>query len=566
MPMPDPFQRQNRPLVGIVLGALVILGAVGLMEWRRRPHPAKNRETVFAATGLPLAPMPPAAARPPSAVTSQPGVLDSTDFDKLVELFKGTSEVPAAREFAKEFQAEPALEKEWDDFEADQKSGDPKDTLQTFAKRISDNPEFRQLVAKYSQEPGFRDVALRLSQDPKIKEAMQHVIASARVAPPALRAGAVTARATAGRGAPGAAQGAGAFGTRNPQFARGGLGSQVDTAGASSGASGAKGGQAGGGDADLSGGPQKVNLGGGAGGVGEKAGAPPSGGPGGDAHDVSPKLEGPTNAPSEDMDKELKKWLARHGLDPNDFLGDRSSGIWDKCFLLGKLAKCDEACENQPTTISTLARAYCSKPSGDLPYWEACKQAYGNDELRCIRECQDQDPPCTVEDDAIVRYCRKEVDCDDAAAVRSAFESIPAACGRYRTEDPGGVQCADGGPPPLGPSGARPRAILGYERGPDGKLKVDRDEKKIVQAVYKLFKELGDVRKVAAALKKPPYSLTTREDFNNKRGGPLDSNSIAQLLKRDQYTGKGGFPQIISPALYRQVQEMRKEHGAKGDR
>lgn len=556
MPMPDPFDRRNRGIAGAILGGALIAAAVFLMECGRRPVETKSRETVFAAAGLPATPMP-AAVRAPVRGALQPPVLDSTDFDKLVELFKGTSDVPATQEFAREFMAQPDLKRAWDDFEADQKSPEPKETLETFARFVSEKAEFRQLVARYSQDPGFRDAALRLSQNPQVKEAMQAVLASARVAPPALRPGATIARAATGRSQPGtAAQAALASGARQAQYARGSTaGSTLDSSEAASAQSRAKGGSAGGGDTDTSGGPRKVNLGGETDAVGGKSGnAGGAGSSGPDAHNVPTKLDYDKTDSSEAMDKVLKDWLARHGLKPEDFLDDPTSGIWDRCFLLGKLKDCHDACENQPTTISTKAREYCRKPSGDNPYWSACLQAYNDNEVACLAECQAQEP-CAVPDDMIVKYCFKAITTPQCTAQdkRNAYLSLKPQCGVLRDQDPGGVKCAKTNGDPDDDDGVDPatgkykRAILGFTYEPDGKLKPVAKEMKIVREIYQLFRDLRDVDEVARRISKK-YD---KADFNNKGGDKIYSNQISQLLKRPHYAKELGKLNEQVKAIYK---------------
>lgn len=538
MPMPDPFDRRNRGIAGAIAACALVAAAVLLMDWGRRPGEGKERGSVFAGAGLPATPMPSPAAHAPGKGSLPPAVLDSTDFDKLVELFKGTSDVPAAQEFAKEYMAEPELKRAWEDFEADQKSPEPKETLETFARFVSDKAEFRQLVARYSQDPGFRDAALRLSQNPQMKEAMQSVLASARAAPPALRAGTASARSATGRSQPGSSsQAARASAGRSPQYARGGAaGGQLESAEASSALNRSKGGGAG--DAGGSGGPRKVNLGGETDAAGGKSGSSGGGGAAGpDAHNVNPKLaDYDKRDSSETMDKVLKDWLAAYGLSPNDFLGDKSSGIWDKCFLLGKLQQCHDACENQPTAISTKARQYCRKPSGDNPYWSACLQAYDFDEVQCLAKCQAQ-PPCSVPDEMIVKYCFKETGLPTCTVTQwwTAYNSLKPQCGPLRDEDPGGVDCEISGPNTQAP-GKQKKAILGFTREPDGVLKPHPGEMAIVRDIYKLFLKHRDVDEVARIVT-AKYSL---KDMNNKGGETMYANQIAQLLKRTNYASELG--------------------------
>lgn len=113
----------------------------------------------------------------PGALTAQ-GPVAPNELDELFKLLADADDNPVAREFAKEFVAEPKLTKAYEDFRTDQESPEPKVNLTAFARQMGEMPEFRRLMARFGQDPGFKDAALVFLKVPKLRAVAQEQIAA----------------------------------------------------------------------------------------------------------------------------------------------------------------------------------------------------------------------------------------------------------------------------------------------------------------------------------------------------------------------------------------------------
>lgn len=155
-----------------------------------------------------------------------------------------------------------------------------------------------------------------------------------------------------------------------------------------------------------------------------------------------------------------------------------------------------------------------------------------------------------------VRVMYVEEDFDDTAAGRFALRSMMNVNQFYseamaedirRGMEDNALQCKI-------TNGTLP---YGYKKGKDGRYALDEEKAEIVREIF---------RKVAHG----ELLVDIASDLNSRgikttRGGPWNKNSFHRLLSNERYMGiyiydhiriEGGVPQIISPELFHQVQEV----------
>lgn len=321
---------KSRLRLGLILAAVFLLlyaGYWALFRAGTRPaseaggpaFPDKPRETATApgASG--------GRSSLPEAPTAQ-GPVTPTELDELFNLLADADDHPVARKFAKEFVAEPALTKAYEEFRADQESSDPKISLAGFAKRIGETPEFRRLMARFGQDPGFKDAALVFLKVPKLRAVAQDQIASMKTT-------------IAARGRRAAASGsASKIGGSRLASLPGGRRSAATTSAAQSALSGPGGGGAGGGEAIRTGGAGAATTAEADGGAGE--------------HDVGPLGSIGGAGSGKAMNPFASLCLREDGITKaqclaiEEHLGEYD--LWEACIRANLYEKCRSLCETKP--------------------------------------------------------------------------------------------------------------------------------------------------------------------------------------------------------------------------
>lgn len=151
------------------------------------------------ARGAPEMPAP--KPRKPSAAA---GPEKAVELDELLQLLADAGEQPVARKFGEEFKADPKLSRTFEDFREDQKSEEPKQSLEGFARKLGDMAEFRRLTARFAGEPGFKEAALVFLKVPKLTAVAREQIAHMKTA---LRSRSRQTLASSRRGGAGGAPG-----------------------------------------------------------------------------------------------------------------------------------------------------------------------------------------------------------------------------------------------------------------------------------------------------------------------------------------------------------------------
>lgn len=143
----DPPEPQNRKLVWVIGGALLVLGiAIGLELLPRR-------------SGEPQGP-PPRRRLPfqdPRLQQERVDVLGETagktlTYEQLIALLKSKASDPLAQSFAREFLEDGALKDIWEAY-------DRTHDLEAFAKTLKSSGAFTRLLQKYETIPGFQELA-----------------------------------------------------------------------------------------------------------------------------------------------------------------------------------------------------------------------------------------------------------------------------------------------------------------------------------------------------------------------------------------------------------------------
>ncbi|MBI4346193.1 MAG: hypothetical protein HY553_05020 [Elusimicrobia bacterium] len=296
-----------------------------------------------------------------------------------------------AKQFKKEFMAEPELKLVYDEFAAAERLS-PRRTMTEFLDRLGKLPAFQRLQAKFFAADASTTALLPLYQSPALgrfwrrdekKPVDNPLVARIRRLARGLRLGFHRGPSAAGS----LASIGGLRGGRGPFAASGGAST----------AYGAPGGEAG---AQADAGPSSLLA-------------------GPNSHGVNPTLAPLTAADSDPMAvfcaPENFKWLCDF-LDPAERLSMYNAidpyGLWGACWELQSFDKCAAAC--------SASGGKCSQKAG----WNSCLEARGNAELVCLGECRT--PPktqwCTVPDDVKTRLCTAQWPA-----------SPPAECGNWAT-------------------------------------------------------------------------------------------------------------------------------------
>lgn len=437
--------------LALVLGTAAGYKALALMR-KAKPPPESG------GFGAPALSAPDAKGvprvRPPSA---PPG---SSEFEELMALVRQVEDQPAAKAFAEEFRKEPVLDEMWDDFQKAAPQA-PDDSVEGFARALTERAEFRALVSKFAQDPGFRQVALSFSEAPSLKKSFQAAIAR------------LESRRRSKLGRLGSPRGGKA--ARFPSRP-GGSAAQAKDGGVPAPAAG-KGGPASGTATALAGAP----------GVKGESEAGENG--------TTPLAEIPGASGS----SPLNPWaslcfrgdprMPKRMCDVLKELIGNPYDVWQACLAGGVWADCVKACK-------TVPELRCSAP----PSWfETCLDVH--DPAKCRSLCRSQGRSDCREDE----------------------------------------------------ESSKKKALLGYRRREDGSLEPDPAERRIILDVFQLFKRHRDVKEVVRILAR---RYPDGEAFHNKRGDPLDENSVGQLLKRREYDGARGFPRILPKGLFDEVEKI----------
>lgn len=206
--MPSDEEKTRR--IAAVLVVLFLLGwgaywafvrSAPTREATGGPFPDKKGGGLSA--GAPEMPAPKPRKAPAAA-----GAEKAAELDELLQLLAEADDQPVTRKFAEEFKADPKLNKAFEDFQDDQNSEEPKQTLEGLARKLGDMPEFRKLTARFAAEPGFKEAALVFLKVPKLTAVAREQIAHMKAAfkgrsrqalASSRRGGGGSAPATAGR-------------------------------------------------------------------------------------------------------------------------------------------------------------------------------------------------------------------------------------------------------------------------------------------------------------------------------------------------------------------------------
>lgn len=504
--------------------AVAALVALAVALERRARLPAEPLVTAGFPRPTVALPLPERRAPPPQAAPV-------SEFDKLLALFReaeaDSATAPAVRAFAEEFQETPELEKAYADFAADQKGPDPKETVASFVQSLSDKAEFRQLVSRFAQDPGFRGVAQQLSARPEIRDAIQAVLQKAR-SEKALK----SALASSGRGA-GRLSAA-----REASRAGAGVARRTD-AGAGPSSTAASGGAS---QTALASIPDAKP-----GGSADRKRVEGRSRQGGAAHDVDPVLSSIGNASGKPASKfcanfpQFKPFCT--GVPPHlkpEFEPIEAQimryGLWGACFVTDKYESCRAVC-----------RGACDAPEA----WDACLEAYDDNELACLKECQERAAWCSPDEQVVETRCVKRLPTACSAAQRQALlAALPSECGPLRN-----VYCANT-PAAAAPGddGKPGRAWLGYDVDPKtGKYSIDPEEQWKIQRLYKM-RHLGLDGNGPMAIDE--IWDWVRKNMPIERGDmKFAENKIGQLLKRRRmYCGRmPGLPKVLQGEVAKQA-------------
>ena len=115
--------------------------------------------------------------------------------------------------------------------------------------------------------------------------------------------------------------------------------------------------------------------------------------------------------------------------------------------------------------------------------------------------------------------------------------------------------------------------MLGYDVDPGGgKLIVNPEEARQVQAIFELYLEHGSLLSVAQELDRRGWSMKSwiTKDGVNRRGKPFTKGALHRLLSNVIYTGKvnhkgaiyaGEHEAVIEQAVWNQIQKMLRRNG-----
>ena len=325
-----------------------------------------------------------------------PGSDDPVTFDQLMSRIKEFEGNPAAEQLADAVMKDPALKKIVTQFK-DPRKGNGPGTAKEFVHAITGRLEFKELASKFMGSPGSAPLLARVAAIQSAGRAVEELVAAIAALAAVEKQGAARSSSWGTRASAVNAGGGPATGPSGISGLASNLGGQPQGAGAAGNASSAP---------RMAAVPEAESQAFDPGRA--EMPPPPPDQNGKNAQNAVGLNKNLQQASSEDMDHVLKAWLAKYGLDPSIYLGSLGSGLWDQCFTRLELAKCDKACQNQPTLPTTARLQLCTKPVTPLPdnpYWDACLQA-GNTDLQCLAKCHQQDPPCELDQATIDKYCK----------------------------------------------------------------------------------------------------------------------------------------------------------------
>lgn len=398
-----PSQERNKSntTTVLVLAALVLGGAgLGLLM---RSRTVEEPPSALRVSRPPVeAPMPGSPERAPAADPSSPAPLDSSgedrlfqgggqeelSFGELVDYLGVGAKHPkvaaVAKEFQKEFMADPELRKAYREF-SDPKEVDEPGGAAKFMDVLRKSPSFQALGQRFLSQPGGEAALKQLMKDPELASfAAQHYRS-------ALPAG--VAKAAAVVRSPKNVQSIAATNVAASNVLRGGQSGAttsaiavepVMTVGRSQMGTGA--------------GRANAETGGGAS-TGEKkgGGAITTGGGGPGAHDVPTSLGGYDEATSEMMKRllEVYPWLAPLGSAKLKQIEDQvpQYGLWGSCFALQLYPDCKSACDKDPAGKCQGKQA-----------WNSCLEWQSLE--TCVSACHYASGYCTVPADIEVPRCQ----------------------------------------------------------------------------------------------------------------------------------------------------------------
>lgn len=347
-PRPEDREERRRKRLALVSGGVVLAILFAVLALR----PRSSDQLAAAPTGFAFSPG--QFGEPGSGLVRPvkkplPDEEALVTFDDFMSALKQLEDDPTASQFARELMNNPVLSPIVKEFQDPSRAKRP-GSLREFMQAMSEQPEFRQLVAKFRSAPGSASVIARMGELPGVAAMVRQVlgqrnaVASASAQRPSRLA---SAGLTRGQG-PGAARESYATG-----FA----------AGAAQGAAG--------GTLTAAAGPSAIGPGGQAAGGVPGGGAPPGNRPGGEAENVVPLGAIDEAGPGVTDNDFMSLCIKQSGISKGQCASINGylvwpHGIWDACWLADLYDKCVTLC-------ATVPELQCS---GNAPGWvKACIDA-----------------------------------------------------------------------------------------------------------------------------------------------------------------------------------------------